>query len=467
LDLHPFARLEEVRVRTKVPRSKGLWLAVLVMLMPSLGAGRAEAAAGAREWVASYVRRSPAYSTSVIVAPDGARVFVEGAVGNRAKLLAVAYDSLSGAELWRVRYSSPFRKGFAEPAELAVTPDGRRVFVSGTMKDQTASRSRIVVLMVDAATGHVDRVVTVRNGSVSSVAVGKAGRRLYVAGSRGRSRDADEFVGVYRVSSGSPIWERRIDLPASGPDGVADLALGGADVTITTTLRSPSGADIVTSVLAKDDGVRRWTRTYDGGRGDRASVVVAMGSTVVIAGSSKVIRDGAAYWDYVTRAYDATRGDVTWTTMIEGMAASASELPRACAPAGGGDFSLAGATEGASSSAIVVDTLDPVTGLPISSVTVDRAATDLPRALVCAPDGTTVAVTGMTWDTAQDAFDALTFAVDPATGTSRWIDVYDRAQADDYGAAAALDPEASKLFVTGQSSGTLAGGFVTIDYSFV
>jgi DNA-binding beta-propeller fold protein YncE len=101
------------------------------------------AATGAQEWVARYHGpvthyseesryQGPAYNAarSVAVSLSGRTVFVTGQDTGTTPAFdyaTVAYDATTGAQEWVARYSA--RGGSAEA--LAVSPDGRTVFVFG------------------------------------------------------------------------------------------------------------------------------------------------------------------------------------------------------------------------------------------------------------------------------------------------------------------------------------------------
>jgi DNA-binding beta-propeller fold protein YncE len=65
----------------------------------------------------------------IAVSPDGSGVFVTGQRGgNGIGYQTVAYDRVTGGELW-ARYFSGHQFGLAE--DVVVSPSGSRVFVTG------------------------------------------------------------------------------------------------------------------------------------------------------------------------------------------------------------------------------------------------------------------------------------------------------------------------------------------------
>jgi len=72
--------------------------------------------------------------TAIAASPDGSAVFVTGWSRHHsapADYATVGYDSATGRQLWVWRYAGP-GKFFDEAAAIAVSPDGRIVFVGGT-----------------------------------------------------------------------------------------------------------------------------------------------------------------------------------------------------------------------------------------------------------------------------------------------------------------------------------------------
>lgn len=88
---------------------------------------------GASLWESRYGSAASAdQPTAVAVSPDGAWVFVAG--GSDSDHATVSYDASTGAQNWEARYTDPTnrRSQWAAPHGLAVSPDGDRVFVTGT-----------------------------------------------------------------------------------------------------------------------------------------------------------------------------------------------------------------------------------------------------------------------------------------------------------------------------------------------
>src|SRR5205823_3583196 len=107
---------------------------------------------GERVWQARYAGpgRGDDRAADVALSPDGSTVFVTGESGapeHGRGIATVAYDAGTGNELWSARYDGPPHSTDAGQA-LAVSPDGSRVYVVGDV-----SNSVIGTIEYDAATG--------------------------------------------------------------------------------------------------------------------------------------------------------------------------------------------------------------------------------------------------------------------------------------------------------------------------
>jgi len=143
---------------------------------------------GAQLWVARY--NGPANDRDLAYAigasPDGSSVFVTGeSTGITSDYATICYDSLTGEQRWVARYA---QSDLDLSLGLAVSPAGNRVAVTGfsvnpgalTVIDRSAT-----TVVYDAATGAevwVARHSEIDGAASSRVAFSRNGRRLYVAG---------------------------------------------------------------------------------------------------------------------------------------------------------------------------------------------------------------------------------------------------------------------------------------------
>jgi len=162
------------------------------------------ASTGARQWVGFF--DTPGGCTgddgrAVGVSPDGSKVFVTGTTdgGGCSDYSTVAYDAMTGAQLWASQYDGPgdsYDNAFA----LAVSPGGQKVFVTGYGVGDTGSYDYGTVAY-DAATG-AQLWVARYNGPVDgtdvprSIAVSPGGSKVFVTGQSPGTGGDDDFLTV-------------------------------------------------------------------------------------------------------------------------------------------------------------------------------------------------------------------------------------------------------------------------------
>jgi hypothetical protein len=205
------------------------------------------------------------YGLAVAVAPDGAHVYVAGRGSNDgvySNYLVLALDAATGASAWESEYNAKGGWDFAE--DLAVAPDGSRVYVSGVSKDK-----------------HIDDIDV--NGQYvnwvrATLALdARTGARLWVH----RRHEANSLFYFER---------KRIRI---APDGdvleVAPLSIAALDPAT---------------------GVERWSHTFETSSITEARAVTIDGDTdsVVVAGATGDDR----IKHFAVVAYDATTGAERW-----------------------------------------------------------------------------------------------------------------------------------------------------------
>ena len=157
-----------------------------------------DAATGAKRWKKRFDRgvHNEDIPFGIALSPDGSRVFVTGysTGGNpsRSDYETLAYDAATGTKLWRQSYDGYGH--FTAGEAIAVSPDGRKVFVSGRSDDVTTSDD--VTFAYDTATGSVLWSRTDRNAEGLAEAVSPDGSMLFVAGFRYTTTTSDDFETI-------------------------------------------------------------------------------------------------------------------------------------------------------------------------------------------------------------------------------------------------------------------------------
>ena len=280
------------------------------------------AATGAQLWVKRYTG-DPYTGPSVAVSPNASTVFVTGssyaATTGDDDYATVAYNAVTGAQRWVTRYNSPDGGSFAH--SLAVSPNGKTVFVTGSSLGANNGYDYTTVAY-KAATGTqlwVKRYNGATEGDrgANSLAVSPNGKTVFVTGSSytGSASDYDYATLAYNAATGAQVWVKRYSGPVAGLDAATSVAVSptGKTVFVTGYSQGPAGSfDYATVAYKAATGARLWVERSNGPRaggfGDRAySVAVSPNrSTVYVTGEWN---DDDAY---ATAAYNAATGGQRW-----------------------------------------------------------------------------------------------------------------------------------------------------------
>ncbi len=378
-------------------------------------------------WVARYDPNPFDMANALAVSPDGSTVFVTGESGDfffSAEFATIAYDAGTGEEKWVARYDGPVG-GFDAASGLQLSPDGSVLYVTGSSMGDGTGRD-FASVAYDAQTGEELWIARYTGPAGShdflhASGLSPDGSVLYVSGSStGVGTDFDQAAVAYDTTDGSELWVARYDGPASRLDVASSLGVDPGGSAVYVTGRSSgvgTDADYATVAYDAADGSELWVARYDGPASGfdvaHALGVDPDGALVYVTGRSSGVGTNA---DYATVAYDAADGSELWVARYDGSA-------------GGGEVA---------------------------------------RALGVDPDGAAVYVTGQS---AGDGTgnDYATVAYDTQTGAELWAARYD-GSANEWDSARALEvsPDGSRVFVTGESTGAETHrDYATIAYSTV
>jgi DNA-binding beta-propeller fold protein YncE len=384
-------------------------------------------ASGAILWTATY--DGPAGgtdgATALAVSPDGKTVFVSGfsaGVGTGADYATIAYAAATGTQLWASRYNGP-HDGFDVPHGLAVSPDGSTVFVTGGIQGASTRSGDFATVAYTAASGArlwVGRYdgpghdFDVANG----LAVSPDGSRLYVTGyGAGRTTEDDYETLAYDAATGARLWTARYDDASHALDNALALALSpdGSRLFVFGRLAAPDlFPDFGTVAYDTASGHRLWSARY---RGPRNLFTLASGIAVSPDGAS-VYATGSAFTAHHSLDYLTVRYGTT-------------------------------------------------SGARLWVARFDGPAHDLDeaRAVAAAPDGGSVYVTGVTNAPGTTGADYQTIAYTADTGAEQWQAPYVGPMngGADRPSGIAVSPDGGVVAVTGES----AGNGSALDYATV
>ena len=230
------------------------------------------ATTGAEEWVARY--DAGGHDRAAKVVADGSRLYVTGSSqgsSGAGEYATASYDQATGREVWVARYADPAAFG-ATPTGLATSPDGSRVFVTGSeVLDADGESSAFATVAYDAASGSpewVARSTGPGGGRDQASAVAVDATRVFVTGgSPGAGGDSDYATVAYDAGTGDELWGSRYDA-ALRSDVPAALAVGPGGVYVTgSSLDAPSDGIEATVSPFRTDAL---TVAYDAASGEQA-----------------------------------------------------------------------------------------------------------------------------------------------------------------------------------------------------
>ena len=383
-----------------------------------------------------------------------------------------------GAQLWASRYDGP-ASSIDEATDLAVDPNGGRVFVTG-YSNGGSTGTDYATIAYDASTGAMLWATRYDGGHggdrdlAAAMSVTPDGSMVFVTGFSNSSPDMPDWATIaYDASTGARVWVRRFDGPDDFGDEsrAIDVSPDGERVFVTGIVSLAGSSDYGTVAYRASDGTRLWSRRYNGpgdsGDGAAAVAVSPDGSAVLVTGTSD---GGSTFADYATVAYAASDGTTLWTKRHND-ASDGDDFARAVAVSPDGSMVF---VTGSTSAATRYDNYTTIgyatdTGAKIWQKSYNGPPDHIDRAFAIAVSNQGVYVTGFSHGGTSTHFDYATVAYKASDGSGLWTKRFDGpAGGDDQATAIAVDPNGSAVSVTGSSfSTTTLDDYATVSYDAV
>ena len=403
--------------------------------------------------------------------------FLVGSVPSTAAapLCVPGTETVDRCEAWEAVYNNEAAESagaFDHAGDVAASPDGKTVFVTGRSWDAATGRLKAATVAYNAETGAqlwVDRYegAEPENDYLSSLAVSPDGSTVYVTGVEGMNpvgEIGDYLTVAYDAGSGGRLWTATYDSPAAGDQDEeahrVAVSPDGRWVYVTGQTGSQhSNADVATIAYEAQTGEEAWTVEFsrEPGQGEDIGVdLVATDDAVYVAGAMgtriAAMKIGAGDPDTNSDA-----GRVLWSTAEH----RGYGYWIALSPDGsrvfvsGSDQTPTNATLGPDWDYATI-ALDSATGEEVwmSTYTSPDKGLDVPYGHALSPAGDRIYVTGRAQGTAG-VFDGdyATVAFDTATGTRLWVTRFSiPGTLFETGADVAVSSDGSRVYVTGGST---------------
>jgi outer membrane protein assembly factor BamB len=285
-----------------------------------------DSATGDELWVAER----PGSTHASALSTDGDRIYLAGTVrsgATRQDWSVHALDTADGSEVWSTPYLQPGRRD--TPADIEVSPDGERVYVTGRSLEKRRHSYDFTTLALVAQTGAEDWATRYDRqrayDEAIDVAVDPLGSRVYVTGMGTLGEFNTNIVTLaYDARTGEQEWETQEGGPRKkfSYEFPAAVLAGGGRVYVTGQSTSGDGdPDWLTVGYRASTGRKLWGARYDRRPGDKphehaySMALSPQGRRVYVTGDSQRGRN-----DAVTISYRAQDGSRDWLARFDGPA---------------------------------------------------------------------------------------------------------------------------------------------------
>jgi len=302
---------------------------------------------GAERW--HVFRRSRVYDSlhDVAVSPDGRTVVATGGAydafpvgATDSRIVTVGFDAATGAELWSATWDNN-PSGTDNGVVVAFSPNGRSVFVGGVTAP-TPGELDYVTIAYDATNGTQQWVNIYRGlgaggtNALYNLAVSPDGKKVYVTGESAGAQQYEIDYGTvaYDALSGSELWESRSQ--PTFVDRAFCLAVDANHVYVSgDSYSGPNGGDYqaLTIALNVSDGSTAWQQRLGGSGYNGARAITAGAGHVIVTTQSPPNGTGEGL-TALTADYDAATGQQLWVSALAEPARSQLANDLALAPDG-------------------------------------------------------------------------------------------------------------------------------------
>jgi hypothetical protein len=439
-------------------------------------------AVGTKVWVRRYDGPGHSFDVGAAIAtsPDSSRVFVTGYSDSTATdydYETIAYSASSGSRVWAKRFDGA-RSLDDYATSIAVSPDGRKVFVSGYTNGGSRTGYDYATVAYSASTGAslwsrlYDGPASLDDFAVA-VAVSSDSSKVFVTGYGGGAGGNDYATIEYAASNGATLWTQRYDGPTSLDDYATAIGVSpdGTSVFVSgySLGQASTGNDFAT-IAYSSSGALLWTKRYNGPASQddiaEALAVSPDGSSVLITGYSW--QGTSASNDYATVAYSASRGKRVWVRRYNGPASGYDLATSVGVSPDSSTVFVTGYSLGAGNRNYDYATLAYAASTGsrrwVTRFNGHASSFDLAFSLGVSPDSSKVFVTGYSYGPLYPDYETIAYA--PSSGTTLWAKRYNGpAHLADEASSLAVSPDSSKVFVTGYSDGRTKYDYATVAYA--
>jgi len=330
------------------------------------------------------------------------------------------------------------------------------LIVTGLSSSADASSSRQALWIQKYGTGLYGTNIAYH------LAVSPDGRRAYVTGESQKYGGSPDIVTIaYEADAGSQLWLSRYDGPGHAIDFPTAIGTSpdGTTLYVAGWVGSVGGgSDFGTIAYDSATGGELWTRLFNGPAGsfDNVSALAVNPIKPIVYVTGPSVTDGLGNSDYLTFAYDAATGDILWQRYLHG-APVTDDFPTDIAVThDGSTVYVTGASRKPEYECATV-AYDATTG---HSEWVKRIHSRYPETNGCvdvdvAPDDSRVYLAG---GIGADNPDFLTLALSPADGSVEWRRRWDApAHGEDLAEDADLSADGTTFYTMGPSVGQGTG----------